>query len=163
MDKSTASRELLERFIRLVNKYNALEKYPLRYGTPHRFYHSERHLLDIVGSHPHLNITAFARLAGVTKGAISQIASRLEKKGVIRRYKDPKNSKEVLIALTDLGREIYAQHQRINAETVRHLQEELAKYPDEQVAFLLHMFAWLEAYLDQSRARMAAHEQEGHR
>ena len=87
MNKKRASKELIERFLKLVNKYNALGKHPLTYGTPYKFYHSERHMLDIVGDDPGLNITEFAKAAGVTKGAISQVVSKLEKKGALKIHK----------------------------------------------------------------------------
>ena len=86
MDKKRASENLLESFVRLVNKYNALGKHPMTYGTLHQFYHSERHMLDIVGNDPGLNITEFAKAAGVTKGAISQVVSKLEKKADEHRH-----------------------------------------------------------------------------
>ena len=61
MNKKRASENLLESFVRLVNKYNALSKHPMTYGTLHKFYHSERHMLDIVGDDPGLNLTEFAK------------------------------------------------------------------------------------------------------
>jgi DNA-binding MarR family transcriptional regulator len=152
--------EIMEGFIRLVNKYNALEKYSLSYGTRHKFYHSERHMLDKFGENPHMNITDIAEAAGVTKGAISQVASKLEKKGAVRRYKKSGNDKDVFVELKDLGKEIYKQHQRINEETIKEINRELRKYPEEKVEFLLHMFGWIDSFLDESSVRMKHHMME---
>lgn len=154
MNKKKASRELVASFIRLVNKYNALEKNPLSYGTAHKFFHSERHMLEIVGDDPGLNITAFAQKAGVTKGAISQVVTRLERKGALRRFKGKTNDKEIQLELTRLGERIYAQHQSINQENINHLWDELEKHPQDKIAFLMEIFNWLEQYLDQSREKM---------
>ena len=66
MDRNRASRKLMESFLRLVNKYNAMEKFPLSFGTDHKFYHSERHMLDTIGGNRSMNITEFARVNGVT-------------------------------------------------------------------------------------------------
>ena len=77
MNKKRASKDLFESLVRLVYKYNALGKHPMTFGTQHKFYHSERHMLDIVGDDPGLNLTEFAKAAGVTKGAISQVVSKL--------------------------------------------------------------------------------------
>ncbi|MEJ2333983.1 MAG: MarR family transcriptional regulator [Desulfobulbaceae bacterium] len=145
MNKKHASSEIIDRFLRLVNKYNALGKHPVTFGTQHRFYHSERHMLDIVGDCPDLNITEFAKAAGVTKGAISQVVAKLEKKGA-------------KIKLTPLGEKIYAHHQSVNAESSHHLWRELKNHPDDNIEFLLHMFKWFEEYFDESRERMRAHQ-----
>jgi DNA-binding MarR family transcriptional regulator len=115
-------------------------------------------MLDIVGDDPGLNLTEFAKAAGVTKGAISQVVSKLEKKGALIRFKSGDNEKEIRLRLTRLGEQIYAHHQSVNAESIDHLWRELKKHPQDKIEFLLHMFRWFEQYLDQSRERMQAHQ-----
>ena len=157
MDKQKASRELLTTFLRLVNKYNQLGKHPVSYGTRSKFYHSERHLLDIVGDNPGLNITEFAEKAGVTKGAISQAVSKLEKKEVVERYRNFGNSKEIKIRLTRLGDKIYQHHQKANSESINQLRDELEKHSEAHIEFLILMFNWLERFLDEGRTKMKSH------
>lgn len=158
MNKKHASKEIIESFIRLVNKYNALSKHPMTYGTRHKFYHSERHMLDIIGDDPGLNLTEFAKAAGVTKGAVSQVVTKLEKKGALKRFKSDHNDKEIKLKLTPKGEQIYAHHQSINEESIIHLWRELNKHPEDKIEFLAKMFEWFERYLDQSREKMQAHE-----
>jgi len=85
MRRENTSKEIIELFIRMVNKYNSIEKVPARHGTRHNLYHSERHMLDKIGDNPGMNVTEFANTVGVTKGAISQVVTKLEKKGVVTR------------------------------------------------------------------------------
>ncbi len=158
MNKKRASKDLLERFVRLVNKYNALGKHPMTYGTQHQFHHSERHMLDIVGDDPGLNLTEFAKAVGVTKGAISQVVPKLVKKGALIRFKSDDNDKEIRLRLTQQGKQIYAHHQSVNEESVNHLWRELKKHPEDKIEFLTQMFRWFEQYLDQSKERMRAHQ-----
>lgn len=160
MNRKTASKELMETFIRMVSKYNALEKHPVKYGTKHEFHHSERHMLDIFGDNPGMNITELAELLGVTKGAISQIVSKLEKKGAVRRYKEAGNGKEVRIELTAKGLEIYEHHKAKNDETISYLQGVLREHPDDKVEFLVEMFKSLESYLGSSKNRMQMHRED---
>ena len=162
MDRKIASREIIERFIRVVNKYNSLEKIPVQYGKKHNLYHSERHMLDKIGDNPDMNVTELALTVGVTKGAISQVVKKLEDKGVVRRYKRTTNDKEVFIELTKAGRDIYQKHKEVNEETMRPLREELKKYPDEKVEFLVTMFKWFDEFLDMSREKMKEHLKKGH-
>ena len=158
MDKKKSSKEILEIFIKLINKYNAMGKHPMTFGTEHAFYHSERHMLDIVGDETGLNITEFAKAAGVTKGAISQVVTKLEKKGALQRYRSDENNKEIRLRLTKLGETIYAHHQKVNEESINHLLKELNKHPEDKIDFLIYMFKWFEKYLDDSREKMHLHQ-----
>lgn len=156
---TVASKKLMEQFIRMVNKYNALKKHPISYGNKETFFHSERHMLDIFGDNPDNNVTELAQMIGVTKGAISQVVAKLEKKGAIRRFKDDGNAKEIRIELTAKGREIYRHHKRTNNETILHVQNVLKKYPDDRVESFMEMFQSLESYLDSSRKQMHQHRE----
>ena len=157
MNKKNASKELFESFLRLVNKYNALGKLPMQFGTGHKFYHSERHMLDIVGDDPGLNITEFARTAGVTKGAISQVVAKLERKGAVERFKSGLNDKEIRLRLTRLGEQIYTHHQQVNATSINLLWRELKKQSDNEIQCVLRIFGWLEMHLDESRKKRRSH------
>ena len=157
MNRENASKEIIELFIRMVNKYNALEKIPARHGTKHNLYHSERHMLDKIGDNTGMNVTEFAAATGVTKGAISQLVSKLEKKGIVRRYKKSTNDKEVFLELTKSGQEVYKKHKEVSEQAITPLYNELSKHSDEKVAFLLTMFKWLDDYLDKSKKKMEEH------
>ena len=162
MDRKKTCEEIVELFIRLANKYRLLEKIPVEYGTDQALYHSERHMIDQIGDHPGTNLTEFARMMGITKGAVSQVVKKLEAKGVARRYKGAGNEKDVFIELTDLGRKIYARHKQVNAESIEPLYEELKKYSDDKVYFLLGMFKWFDTFLDSAREQMLKHSKDGH-
>jgi DNA-binding MarR family transcriptional regulator len=161
MDKKKASKEIMEIFIRAVAKYIALEKIPVKLGTKHPLYHSERHMIDKIGDHPGMNVTEFANISGVTKGAISQVVKKLEKKGVVKRYKKGDNDKEVLLELTREGLKLYEKHKQVNEETIKPLYNELSKYSDDKVKFFISMFRWIEDYLDESKERMEEHHKKG--
>jgi len=162
MDRKKACEEIIALFIKLSNKYQALEKIPVDYGDGKTLYHSERHMLDAIGDNPAMNVSEFARNIGVTKGAVSQVVKKLEEKQVVRRYKQAENDKEVFIELTNLGKEIYNKHQETNEESLIPLHDELLKYSDDKVYFLIEMFKWFDSYLDSARKQMLAHSQGKH-
>ena len=157
MDREKASEEIIELFMRLVNKYNSLMKIPLDFGAGSPLYHSEMHMIDQIGDHPEMNITELAELIGVTKGAISQTVKKLEKKGVVSRYKGPENEKEVFLKFTSIGKDIYKKHKEVDKEAIIPLCEELRKYSDDKVYFLVEMFKWMDAFLDDSKEKMQRH------
>ena len=150
--------KITELFIRLANKYKALEKIPADYGVGSDLYHSERHLIDQIGDYPEMNISELARYLGVTKGAISQTVKKLENKGLVIRYKGEDNDKEVFFKLTDTGKKIYIMHKQVNQETIIPLYEELKKYSDDKVYFLVDMFKWMDGFLDESKVKMLEHK-----
>ena len=159
MQRERESKELIDLFLRLVHKVNAMEKAPVEHGKDFRLYHSERHMLDKVGDDPGMNVTEFARAVGVTKGAISQVIRKLETKGLVRRYKKSRSEKEVFIELTSLGSDFYEERKGIHEKTIREISKELKLHSDAEVAFLLQMFHWLDMFLDRSIEAMAHHEQ----
>lgn len=148
----------MELFIQAVHKYNALEKIPAKAGAKHELYHSERHWLDKIGSRPGVNVTEFARAAGITKGAVSQVVKKLETKGFVRRYKGGSNDKEVFLELTRAGRELHVAHRKKNEETIKPLVEELKKYPDDSIKSFIALLAWISGYLEESREQMKGHK-----
>ena len=162
MKRGQACKEIIDLFIRIVNKYNSLEKYPAKFGAKHALYHSERHMIDRIGESPGMNVTELAKASGVTKGAISQVITKLQRKGVVRRSKRSDNDKEVLIELTNAGKTFHQEHQTVHHESTRLLLEELKKYPDDKIVFLIEMFRWFDGFLDLSREKMAAHATRGH-
>ena len=161
MDRDKASNEIMDLFIRVVNKYNGLEKVPVKHSPGLGLYHSERHMLDRIGDNPHMNITELAPASGVTKGAISQIVKKLETKGVIRRYKKAANDKEVFIELTETGKKTCEERRKTNKETIGPLREELELHSDEHVAFLVHMFRWLDEFMNRTGKTLKSHDNAG--
>ena len=67
-------------------------------------YPSEIHLMLAIENGINTNATHIAERLGITKGAISQTLSRLEKKGIIQKIKDPQNKNELTISLTGFGK-----------------------------------------------------------
>jgi DNA-binding MarR family transcriptional regulator len=156
MTRKEVSRQLMASFLRMVNKYRAMEKFTMSYGTEAVFYHSERHLLDVMRDHPELNITELAQLVGVTKGAISQAVAKLERKGAIERYKGSGDDKQVLVRLTALGQNITEHHHQVNEQTVKQLCAVIKDRPQVEVDFLCEVFDWIEHHLDQGLERVEA-------
>lgn len=163
VDREKISEEIIELFIRLANKYKALEKIPMDYGIGTDLYHSERHLIDQIGDHPEMNITELAKSIGVTKGAISQTVKKLEDKRVVSRYKSGENEKEVFLRFTDIGRDVYKKHKEVNRETAIPLYKELLKHSDNNVTFLVEMFKWIDVFLDESKIKMEEHAKREHK
>ncbi len=106
-------------------------------------YPSEVHLLLVIQDDVATNATTIAGRLGLTKGAVSQTLSRLEKKGIILKTKNPYNKNELTLSLTRLGKEAYAMCRSRQAVFTQAHDAYLTTLNPEQKEvifnFLLHM------------------------
>lgn len=106
-------------------------------------YPSEIHLLLVIKNDIDSNATKIAKQLGLTKGAVSQTLSRLEKKGIIFKTKDPYNKNELNLSLTDFGKEAYELCQTTKMAFIEAHDELLStlnsKEKEVVLNFLLHM------------------------
>ncbi|CUH95972.1 hypothetical protein P22_2060 [Propionispora sp. 2/2-37] len=82
------------------------------FDTDTLLYHSEIHMVQFIKENQELHLAAIARRLGVTRGAVSQMIMRLEKKGVVSKEADPGNSRKVILRLTPRGETAYRGHKR---------------------------------------------------
>ncbi|MGG7179383.1 MarR family transcriptional regulator [Clostridium paraputrificum] len=72
---------------------------------------SEIHCIDLIGRIEDPNVTKIAKGMNMTRGAISKISKKLLSNNLIDKYKNPNNDKEIYFKLTELGEELYKQHE----------------------------------------------------
>jgi DNA-binding MarR family transcriptional regulator len=87
-------------------------------------------------------LTALAAREGVTQPAMTQLISRLEGAGLVRREADPSDGRVVRVVITDTGRETIALRRAERAERLTVL---LAKLSPEHQATLAAALPALEA------------------
>lgn len=139
MDKEL--NEIIELFLRVCTKYGRCESLPKNLGTGELLYKSEISTIRMIGNNPEINITQLADKTGVTKGAISQIISRLENKRYVARYKDANNDKEVKLRLSDKGAEVftgYENFQKRNFESYYKIFKTASKQDIETFKLVLN-------------------------
>ena len=131
-----------------MNKMIRSESLPRDYGTGDPLFPSEIHTLCAIGTAPGINITDLSARLGVTKGAISKIARKMEDKALIERYREPGNDKEILLRLTPKGTKAYLGHEKYHAKAFERLGMEMEKLTDEQIVFLFRVFEVMEEMID---------------
>ena len=100
---ATLPQQISELLNRVVNQIIFLEKRSVFEHGDLKLYPSEIHLMQLIYAKQATNATGMARRLGVSKGAISQTLSRLEKKGIITKSKDPANKNELTAMFTPKG------------------------------------------------------------
>ncbi|MBN1881699.1 MAG: MarR family transcriptional regulator [Deltaproteobacteria bacterium] len=145
-ERKDVLRHLERLFEQVAQSYVALEKTPRHFGTEKLFHMGEINTIDVVGRLPGINITELARELEVTKGAVSQMVKKLEKKGCVAAAKKPGNDKEVVLNLTKEGRIAYEYHQRHHAGLEKALRRIMERFDTEALADIRDMLEALGRY-----------------
>ena len=106
--------ELLESIYELSRNTSAYENIPRKYGTEDELYMVEAHTIDLIGENVKVSPSHLVKLTNKTKGAISQMVDKLFKKGLVIKYKNPTNSREVIIELSEKGKQAYKYHKELD-------------------------------------------------
>lgn len=115
--------ELLRVLDRVVGRLSAMYQAPREYGTGSPLYGSEIHTIQAIGNSIGINVTQLAEKMGVTKGAVSQMVSKLVEKGMVRKTRAQDNAKEVVLELTELGRIGFRNHERFDMKVLDSVRE----------------------------------------
>jgi DNA-binding MarR family transcriptional regulator len=98
--------EIVGQIFSLMNMILFIEKKNVFESDKIKLYPREIHLLLFLIEKQNVNATQIAEKMFITKGAISQTLTRLEKKGMVEKIKDPYNKNELTINLTKEGRKV---------------------------------------------------------
>ncbi|MEJ2249770.1 MAG: MarR family transcriptional regulator [Candidatus Lokiarchaeota archaeon] len=103
MVRNNKNHNLVNKILQTISKLTFLDRKKVINFQDIKLYPSEIHLLLFLHDGPQTNITNIADHIGITKGAISQTLSRLERKGIISKQNEPSNYNQLNIQFTDKG------------------------------------------------------------
>ena len=125
-----------ELFLNVMSEFYENDSRARTFGTDTELYHSEIHMLQCIAENPELHISGLARLLGVTRGAVSQTAKRLERKGMIVKETSPDDNKKVVLRLTPKGQTAAASHKAAHIKYNALISDILAGSNAAQLQFL---------------------------
>ena len=105
---------MLETYLQLMARTMALESEPKEFDTGTKLHRVEIHTIQAIGRRPGLNLLSLATDMKVTKGAASQMVTKLVKKGLVAKERAAGNAKEISLDLTPLGWRGYHAHERFH-------------------------------------------------
>lgn len=124
MDKN----QVINAFIRILNWAGNREA--KSYGIPEKLYTVEIHIIAVIGRNPGILQRDICKEIGVTKGRISIIIRKLEKKGLVIKSKNESDKREMPLELTEKGQIAYHNHEekeKIILDEVNKLLESCSK------------------------------------
>lgn len=107
----------------------------------------EMHMIETIINHPGLNTTGLSALIGLQKGVVSKITRDLEKRGIIARYQEKDNLKEVHYQSTSLGKRLYAAHIQYHKNRDFLFYDYFDRLAVEKKAFLIEMLCRYADYM----------------
>ena len=125
--------EIFEKVIRLMNKINQSNKMPRDYGTGYILYHSEIHTIEAIKNHENFNASELSSILGITNGALTQVISKLKKKGLVDQYNTINNKKDVYYRLTHNGTIANSGHDKYHKESYKNLNQYIESLEDDKI------------------------------
>ena len=109
---------------------------------------SEVHCIESIGRNVGSNVTKLAESFYMTRGAISKMAKKLIKRGIIESYQKPDNKKEIYFRLTSQGQVIYKVHAELHKEFQERDKAVFEQITEEQFDCMLSFVEKYSRHLD---------------
>jgi len=134
--------------LRIVWKLFEVDKKTRYYGTDEPLFEAEIHMIKSIKENEGIHVTGLANKLGVTKGAVSQIIMKLERKGMIVKNRDISNQSRLLLSLTAKGETAYLHHDRLHQRFDGLIDNILKDTSEEKKLFLRGFLNLLEHGID---------------
>jgi len=125
------------------------DRMTLSYGTDVKIHGSEIHMICHIKHNPGSHISGIARSIKVTRGAVSQIVMKLEKKGLVQKVENPGNKRRLDLILTEKGEKAYVGHQKLHQAFSKNLKSVVSDYSQAQMDLIAEFVTNLEGSVDQ--------------
>lgn len=120
----------------VFKKISVIDGKTRNYGTDQPLYDAEVHLIKVIKENEGIHITALAERLNVTKGAVSQVIMKLQKKGMVVKEPDSSNQSRILLKLTEKGQIAYVNHEALHKNFDDMVQGILQNESDKNKEFL---------------------------
>lgn len=128
---------------RIIHKYVRNEDIKRSYGTESLLTRKEIHTIEYIGENPGINLKSLSEMLGVTKGAASQMVSRLVEKGYVHRKESLSSGAEISLYLTNKGQTAFKGHKEYHHEigkVWRELLDNMSENAIDEMRKFLHSF-----------------------
>lgn len=134
--------------LRVIYTFFEIDRKTRYYGTDVPLFPSEIHMINKIKQNEGIHITGLANILKVTKGAVSQIIMKLEKKGLIQKEKDINNQSKLILKLTPKGEIAYSNHEKFHKKIDVMVNEIVKDASNKDVKFFKDVLITLEERLE---------------
>ncbi|MEH7515280.1 MarR family transcriptional regulator [Gottfriedia acidiceleris] len=137
---------------KFVMNYSDYIKSARDYGTGEIINMVEVHTLTVIEENPGITVTEVALEWNRTKGAVSQIISKLEKRGLIKRKKEVGNARIVHLYVTEKGNLLSKAHKEYDINELIWADKTLSKsFTSEEINVFYNVMQKYTELLDMPR------------
>ncbi len=119
----------LDRGVSLINEYDALLH---DYGGE-KMFQAESQMIKAIGSSQGITAVQLSEKFGKTASACSQLIRKLKNKGWVLQRRNPLNSREYHLFLSETGLEFFKKHQKFEEACYKRTFELLDDLPDSEI------------------------------
>lgn len=118
---------------------------PKDFGCGVLLFPAEVHTLAAIHENPLASGTELAAILGVTKGAISQMLTKLQTKSLVIKRFAPGSEKQKRFVLTETGIQAFEGHESYHREMIRIIEKKMKGLTVED----LHMYARINSLVEE--------------
>lgn len=137
----------------IVTRFYELERQCSKFGTDVDIHLAEIHTIMAIYNNEGIHVGGLAEQLGVTKGSVSELLRRLERKGLAYKAKDPLKMTRLNVFLTEKGKAAHKQHMDFHAQLDCMVDSAMG-------ARQQHEIAGIASFLEELLARLNATEVE---
>ena len=100
----------------ITTRFHELERKCCKFGTDVDIHLAEIHTIMGIYLNEGIHVGGLAELLGVTKGSVSELLRRLERKGLAYKAKDPLKMTRLNVFLTEKGKAAHEQHMAFHSQ-----------------------------------------------
>ncbi len=134
----------------IVSKYRQAGRNIHEYCERIYLYYNEITTLAYIAESSTTNMTDIAGRLGITRGAVTKLTTKLEKMGLLVRYKYKPKQKEIFVHLTELGVKAYEGFREMNrlreSRLDRYFERMDEKEQEAVTGYLEHFAAVMDEY-----------------
>lgn len=112
MPLSEENADIIHYLLKIIARYEKFMKTARNYGTDVPIHYSEIHMISAIAENPGIHISGLAKHFGHTRGAVSEVVAKLEKKDLLVKEVDPENLSRLKLYLTKKGEGAHREHRR---------------------------------------------------
>ena len=123
----------------LVNQFYKLERQCRNFGTDVEIHLAEIQMIMTIHNAQGIHVNGLAQKLGITKGSVSEMLRKRERKGLVRKEKDPLKMTRLTIYLTDKGLLAHQNHICLHRKLDNLVLEAAAEHCPELLISFTHL------------------------
>ena len=125
----------------IVTCFQEIERQCSKFGTDVDIHMAEIHTIMAIQNNPGIHVGGLAECLGVTKGSVSELLRRLERKGLAYKEKDPLKMTRLNVFLTDKGKAANIRHMSFHSQLDGLVDEAMSTRTPEEVKSIVTFLA----------------------